>query len=136
MESSGLGGAPRRKGQSTKDLTPFRDMIWTQANGTVDIEIIEEGGTPIIFESITLKGPDGHVTGKNQLPGNTYFIMQPASFVKAKVNRMNGEVWVATNPTMVIQFYEKYHTMMSISCPMDRSAHSRWHEGLRNEESD
>jgi len=114
-----------------RQLGPW-DMIWTQENGRIEIEILKEGVTAIDDESTVVKDPKGHFTHKNRFPQNSYFIMDPEFYLKAKVNKIIGNVWVATDREKVKEFDAKYRTLVNLG-PMDREADLQWRETLKKE---
>jgi len=79
-----------------------------------------------------VKDPKGHFTHKNRFPQNSYFIMDPEFYLKAKVNKIIGNVWVATDREKVKEFDAKYRTLVNLG-PMDREADLQWRETLKKE---
>lgn len=125
-----IGWEPLTKGHL---LGPW-DMIWTQENGRVEIEIIEEGMDPIIDEATDLKARNGNFTRKKRFPANSYFAMYPRFYLGAKVNKIIGDVWVSTNREKVKGFLLKNHTTGAGALGlMDRETDFKWRKMLREE---
>jgi len=115
-----------------RQLGPW-DMIWTQENGRVEIEILKEGIDSLVDESTNVKDPKGRLTNKRRFPPNSYFIMHPQFYQHAKANKIIGEVWIATDLEKVKEFNAKYKTFTNLG-PMDRDTDLKWREMLKKEE--
>jgi len=110
------------------------DMIWTQKHGRVEIEIVEFGRELMTSESTDVRDFEGKWTQKKRFPEKSYFIMHPQLHRMAKVNKIIGDVWIATDRSKVRAFFNKYHSDMSIRAGMDPDAQRKWQEMLRKED--
>jgi hypothetical protein len=88
-------------------LDPW-DMVWTQKTGRIEIEILKEA-VSIIEEDGTTNKTQNQSSTLKEIPPNSYFIMYPHFFLSAKLKKITGEAWIASNRNKVREFSEKYH---------------------------
>lgn len=122
-----------------KRLTPDRvlqpwDMIWTKDNGRIEIEILEKGKEYFADDSTDVRTKEVEYTLRKRFPRETYFIMHPEIFRKARVNKIISEVLIATDKTKVQKFFEKYQSPYKTKAPQDPTARKQWLESLRTGE--
>ena len=110
------------------------DMIWTQKNGRVEIEIRKTGRDLMTDESTDVRDAHGKLTLTKRFPQDSYFIMLPQFYQEARVNKTIGEVWVATDRAKVREFFNKHHSGMSIKAEVDPEAQRKLQEILRKKE--
>jgi hypothetical protein len=109
------------------------DMIRTGNNGRVEIEIVKEGsGRPT--------GPDPHTgvldekgqpTKRKRFPSNSYFVMHPIVIFSARVRKVIGDVWVASDREEVKRLVSDYGTQLFLDPNRDEAA---WQKTLRQRE--
>ncbi len=92
-----------------RHLGPW-DVVWTQANGRVEIEILEPGEAIYVDESVTVVDPQGQLTNKMRLPPRSFLIIDPHLFRRANINKTLGEVLISRNHEIVKEFSMKYKT--------------------------
>jgi len=93
------------------------DMIWTRSDGRVEVEILQygSGGTAYLDPSITVKDAQGRFTAKYRFPPNSFFIMEPHLFQKAKVNKVIGDVRIAKDRERARKFFIRYQTHQRVN---------------------
>lgn len=116
-----------------RDLGPW-DMIWTRADGRVEIEFLSEEKSTYVAAETTVLDENGHPTRRNRLPVNTYLIFVPQIFGKAKVNRVLGTVLIARDRDSVRSFYSRHQQPWRIMAVMDDNAQTKWLEMLKKEQ--
>jgi len=112
------------------------DMLWVRNNGRVEIEIVKEGVVVLRNASTTVKDPDGRWTRKHRLAANSFFIMAPEYFIQARINKIIGDVLVATDADKVKEFYENYASPLWLGAPTLQGSewYARWLEMLKKPE--
>jgi hypothetical protein len=86
------------------------DMLWIRPGGRAEIEITRDGQIPIRDHETDVRSADGGWTKKKRFRGTFYFIMVPMNYLEAKVDRVIGPVFVATDQERVKAFYGLYHS--------------------------
>lgn len=109
------------------------DMVRTDENSRVEIEIHKEGMSTATSPETDVKGSEQQPLLKKRFPSNSYFIMHPEFYVKAKVNKVIGKAWIARDREQVQKFWEKHHISLNLG-PMDRAGYLQWLEDLRKPE--
>lgn len=125
----GFGWQPMAAGRI---LGPW-DMIWTREGGRVEIEVVDPPGAIIRGWSAVLDEA-GRAIGKNRLMSNVQFIMVPTHFRQARINKVIGDVWIATDTHAVKTYFEKYGYVVARFGRFDEEARRRWQELLRRPE--
>jgi hypothetical protein len=110
------------------------DMIWTQKDSRVEIEILKDGPYIFMDGSTDVRDSAGRFTKKKRFPGKSYFIMDPTDYLSARVNKIIGEVWIAKDRGKVREFFKKYRTPAALREAMDAEADRRWQEMLWKQE--
>lgn len=90
-------------------LEPW-DMLWVQPGGRVEIEITRDGQVPSRDPETDVRGADGSWTKKKRFRGTFHFIMVPVHYLEAKVNRVIGPVFMATDRERVKAFLALYRS--------------------------
>jgi hypothetical protein len=107
------------------------DMIWTRGNGRAEIEVLKEGKHYASDRATDVIDSKGKLTRKKRLPRYSFLLIDPDSFSSAKVNKVIGEVWVATDPEKVKLFFKKHKVVLSLGAGAGEAG---WREMLRKEE--
>ncbi len=116
-------------------LAPW-EMIWTGHGGRVEIEFLE-GPNKRLNDWTAVLDAAGHPTGKNRLPANMYFIMSPTFWRRARVNKVIGEVRVATDSEEVKAFlgrHKQFFSLVEDLYAQDEQALQQWRDILRKPE--
>ncbi len=84
------------------------DMIWTQADGRLEVEFEGPNNRIGVYNDVL----DGQArpTGKVRFRPNEFWVVVPGYFSDARVNKIIGEVWIATDRARVESFFQKYRT--------------------------
>jgi len=104
-------------------------MIWT-LDGRVEIEVLDPPGR-IIRGWAGAIDETGQPSGKNRLMENVHFIMVPPFFRQARVNRVIGDVRIASDPETVKRYFYRHRYVVARFGPLDEE---RWDEILRKPE--
>lgn len=115
-----------------RQLGPW-DMIWTQNKSRVEIEILQYGEYRIRDEQTDVRDAKGELTSKKRFTANSFFIIEPNTYVSARVNKIIGNVRVATSHANVKRFYKKHHVSNDIWEEMDEEAYDKWEEMLKKD---
>jgi len=105
------------------------DMIWTQANGKVELELV--GPTTEVGAENNVLDESGRPTGSVRFRPNEYWILLPDSMTVARVTKVIGDVWVATDRTKVAQFFERQRTVHARSQFPSPAAKRLWFAQMR-----
>lgn len=111
-------------------LAPL-DMIWTQADGRVEIEILQEK-VVLRDPDTAVRGPRGELTNKVRLPRNTFFVVDPQFVTAARVTRVIGRVLVSTEKDRVREFLKRHGAQIGFLRGMDAQARAAWRAILQS----
>lgn len=109
-------------------------LIWTGTSGRVEIEISREGSEHLSVADTDVVGSDGRVTRKKRFLEETFFVMYPRFFLRATVNAVIGDVFVAGSTDEVRRFVDQYGELMHSWRREDAAASARRREMLKKPE--
>lgn len=116
-----------------QELGPW-DVIWTRESGRVEIELVETGPETYHDASTTVLDSTGRETHRRRFRSHMVLIMNPRFYVKARVNKIIGEVSIAKDRNQVREFVWKHPGISAFFGPLDAQEHVRWMESLGKEE--
>jgi hypothetical protein len=115
--------------EGIRELGPW-DMIWVRDAGRIEIEILQYGNYRVVDGETNVRDSQGGYTDKKRIRAESYFIMYPEHYRKARVNKIIGQVWVASHREEVKAFFDKYKIPLKLG-PRNEDT---WEEDLRKEE--
>ncbi len=107
------------------------NMIWTRQGGRVEVEVLEPPSAYTIAPWSGVVDQAGQRTEINRLMSNVHFIMKPAEFLRARVNKVIGDVMYTTDEEGVRAFFSRYGRWVRYSGDFDRNAYRSWLKMLR-----
>jgi hypothetical protein len=126
-----LGSMRWRALTAGEELTPW-DVIWTQPESRVEVEVTRSGTTQFIHDGTDVKDSLGRPTGKKRFPENSFLVIHPQFYRTVRVNRIIGDVRVAKNQGR--DFANTYDTLQGFLGFKDREAQLKWEKMLKKKE--
>jgi hypothetical protein len=83
------------------------DMIWVRRNGRVEIEVV--GRTATFWGEVMCSMPrEAQRVASGSARINQFWILSPDFHDSAKVRKIHGDVWAATDGQQVRQFFDRH----------------------------